>query len=263
MRLTLGLVGRDWRDHSSLTDQLNGGRVTMAAQGPDRFFRLTVAIAPSTRLRPKRTIRLPKPQAWEFVDAARPAVFDVRPAFSGGDAVRFEAPAFGKNAPRRQAEIWKTGLVAFTDPLTMGDDSVHPSLDLFRVAVLLRNGANAVRSGAYARLLGGRPSRWRRVDWFVAVTPSIVTDDGQKEWSHLECPGVEQLSESTNPVRWVPPSGYGARRLRGVSQRLKPVKLVRIVLDDLLRYCGFYDFEQTIRETTSAMDRFSGTGDGQ
>lgn len=255
-RLAFRLLGRDWRDHSSLTNQLYGGRVTMAASGRDRYFQVTVAIAPSTRLSSRRVVRLPTPQAWALVDAARPAMFGERPAFSSGDAVIYESPGLGEQADRRyRAEIWRTGLVAFRDPLTMESDSDDPTLDLGEVALLLRNVAIAVRRGYYASLLGGRLSRLRRVDWFVAVTPNIVTDNGQQDWSRLECPGAEELSESADPVRWVPLGGYGARSLRGVPQRLKPAKLVRAVLDDLLRYCGYYHYDKVIDLVISALDQ--------
>jgi hypothetical protein len=237
------------RDHGSLY----GGWYTQN-YGNRRNFYLSAACAPSRRFRKAR--RVSPGRAHAFLDEVFAEKFDSTPSQSLRDVVAFEVPVDVEwSDPDRAVRINANGRVEIfwrvAHERGPRDELVLPIVAVMRP---LHEFAIGVSGGAYKRLYE-LPSRARRLDWFVAVSPYISTDAGSIGWDDLHFPGVRPRLRASRGQAPVSPRGLAPDALGSVKQRTRPRDLVALVLEDLLTAGQWDGNEEAIIQTLDALDR--------
>ncbi len=200
------------RDHISI----HGSNFTPSEIGTygDRFYTLA-AVAPSRRLRHPEAPSVSK--SLDYLRATTPVPFDPQAVDVFPDVISFETPLeAGRQDPTHTARIYARGLVELKCRImhwAQGTpERVHVDLvETFEPLAWLLRG---VESGEYQRLFDlGLTGRWRRLDWYINVTPYINGDSGSVPWEELRFVGQAPGIRGKRTVPWRETSGLAHRRL--------------------------------------------------
>jgi hypothetical protein len=248
LRVGTWALHRVRRDHSSLY----GGWYTQN-YGNRRYIYLSAACAPSRRFRHPRLVRAS--DAHRFIEATFGVPFDPRPAQSLREVVAFEdQPKEDAMDPLRAVRLNDNGRVELfwriSHETTAGSELVIPIVDLFAPLYEL---VRAVERGLY-RELYKLPSRARRLDWFVAVSPHVSTDTGWSEWHDLRFPGDRPQMRASRATPALSPFGLAHVNVRSRSQRTPPRDLLRPIIDDFLTNSGWDGNDAAIQATLDAFE---------
>ena len=249
VRLAARVGQSAWRliraDHTSLY----GGWFTRPDHGGRQHFYISFGCAPSRRKLPGWSVT--PMLAREFTDDAFPSAFPSKPTWSSREAVSFEVPGEEGGDPFvRAVRVYPTGRVELTWRVSTDDrDDGVLVLSVLEIIRPVRQLAEAVSRGSYGRLF----SLWRKLDWFVGLSPDISAPGGRRSWDDLSFPAARPRDRATRGVPVMPSEGYAAGALRGRRQRTDPLKLLRLVLSDLLLECGYDGYDEAVQQTLRAL----------
>jgi hypothetical protein len=252
----LQLTGRLWHyfkvrlpaDHNSL---YNSSWALTSTTSTDHRIRVQCVFAPDrssgrTTIDPTKAIAL--------VHAQFPGEFPEQPAFSmPGHGVRFDRD--GKGLTDGYTWVWVSGRMdydCYVEPVVEGDHVLVPILEVLKPIAHM---ARVASSDAYRELFGRPRLRAQQFDWFVGVSPSLVGANAiTSSWTDVVFPGRRPKRAGQNPQPFCPSVGYAAEALRSWSTRQPVSELLRAVLVDFLHQNGYYDCEDAIQDTLTALD---------
>ena len=178
--------------------------------------------------------------------------FPEDPAFSlPNHGVRFDRGGDGLNDG--YTWVWAHGRLdydCYLMPRFENGRAIISLLDILKpVAAMVR----ASSSVEYERVFGRSRWRRRRFDWFVAVSPGIVTSDGMNmSWTDLDFPGVRPRRVRPDPQAFCPSEGYAHQALMSWDSRRPTADLLKIFLEDFLQQNGYYDCNAAIEDALRA-----------
>jgi hypothetical protein len=228
------------------------GWSTTTASSTDQV-RVLVCCAPNRSLRRRE---LNPDRAVSLIRSQFAGVFPDQPVFSMPEhGVRFES-ASGVNDGYAWAHAGGRIDLCVTIPTTAADPGPISISVLEIVSVVLRV-IEAVRSSAYAMTYGARgPHFWRRFDWAIAVSPTVVGADGSGNlyWQELTFPGVAPPRSGTKQQPYCPPGGYASQALRSQNVQRPESDIVRVFLRDFLYQNGYHDIDKAVGDLLGALD---------
>lgn len=233
-------------DHLTLND-----RSLRSYGGVMAHAYLHAAVAPSRRIRPLDGDAMAEAAA----SCARFLGLPSMPAMSGAHSQRFET-SDSEGASTRSLFVTRSGVLEILWALkqTPTDDASWSVSAVDACGALARFSA-LVQSDIYGDMLGSsRRARvlHSRVDWSLGVAPTTMSNNGSRGWRDIIVDGPQPDRATNHPYGFIPPGGYGARRLHDVKRTLATREILQTLLAEWLQANGYLRSGSAIERTVEA-----------
>jgi hypothetical protein len=191
----------------------------------------------------------------DFVTAAFPDVFAQTPVWAD-DRLTLFAVEDRDGGRLHQLYIHRTGLIELLWPLTPlqseEDDSTRV-LDAGEIVRVVDQLVGAVASDVYRGISHAGRGRRRvaRVDWWFQLAGSVSGDTGQCPWTALRFAG-EAPPRAAHHWPAAPIYGYAGEQLASVRRDMPAREIAAILLSEIVKANGYYDFAARVEHTVTA-----------
>jgi len=230
-------------------------------------FSLTVAVGPSRGVEP-----LPPKQFTERALACAQLILGDLPFkvdHSSSELVRCLVPDEAPDAPWDSIHLLNVhpyGLIELQWGLHVPlDDPNHIEISLDEIVDVLTHMYRVAHHPTYHAIYGRRKGeRFRRLDWRVGLTPTIVFRSGETiPWTGVTSSGRLPSARAQRQRPFCPITGYASQQLTSTKRGTPIDMLFRPALEQLLVDAGYIGVDDSVADALSAArSRESLSGDG-
>lgn len=239
-------------DHTVIT---SGWSYSEVAGTSTEFF-ACVRAAPSKSL-PAR-VRLDAGRIALLVRSAFGDLFPSEPEVSvPTDRVRYEAKDPGRAGATPYVQVWSTGLIEATVPIThtvtTSGDLLIPLVEIARV---LLPAIRAIQHGGYEEAFGPAAVISMGLDWEMKMSRELVGTTSIP-WDALEFPGRAPAGRATDQGPPWPRPGFGHDDLLCMATTTAPEDILMPAFADLVEQSGYYGAEDALSDLRTAIRKLT------